>query len=1720
MSEEDLTVARWGLAAALTVSALLAAAFVCWLHEHGIYAPRQVFRFLRRPVGEVFVVLACIGGLVHHGATKGFLDGRGTAAPRSSMQSELASAPETHAVVAGMFPPYTNAVTNVCATGIRPAETSVFLRAHWPRNLSPIPTGVEVYAAPQLTASVWTGIGTATVSGDDGNAVVELPYSALPDGWTRSMFFLLGLNVDTDRDGLSDTFESIVSRTDPNLADTDGDGMPDGWEYGNGLDPRSEATDGEASADADGDGLSNLEEFAFGTNPHEPDTDGDGLTDAEEVGRVEELRGDGFLWFDTTGHANALGSESGIDSNRTKIPIPFGVEVNGVCYTNAQVDLDGLVTLIHPAHQTASIGSGYLKSGGVSNYLWSADHLTIAAYNADLYAKPRLEDWQSVLSYGTVTTNGTEYAVVEYRNVGHYNLRNESPAPMMAFQVILPKDETNTVYVSYRSVSASISERHEIQTFGVQLPTTNSLPERGTYANLPWSRHVGCFDEPLTLKYHLPTGTLPTEADQDGDGLSDADEVFVHRTDPFAADTDGDGLKDDEELACGTNPLLADTDGDGMTDGWEQQNGLNPLLADAESDPDGDGLPNKWEHCNGTNPQAADSDGDSLGDREESAWFDDNGASVPWFDIEPIQSFYPEQNVDSRLYFCELPFVCRLAGRQFTVAAADVNGVIHFAEPSTTNSISAANSGADLSQSRNRPYATVAAYWTDLCMRPSLNSSVTFGVGFAGTNRFFVIQYDRVGFWSGTANEASFQVSVCESEPGVVYVRYGTIRDARGGSPVVSMGCQGAKEPGFDVCPRLNYYHRNSPPAISEGTTIAYHFGSGGSPLLSDTDGDGLDDAAEDAVGNNPRRADTDGDGFSDREEIDYGMNPCSSVGADGADGDLDGDGLINRKERQAGTNPSLVDTDGDGLSDLEEVGRMSVESGREWIARDGADGIDLTGSFTDPDSSVVNYPLRNAMRVQGECVTNVIIDLNGVLYFPRCGRGADIRSSAGRNLDRPIYPDALIVAPYWRDLYITTNAPATRISVFETGTGTNGVFVLQYENACPYSNRSRTSATNALSFQVAVERGGAGAVHVVYKGLTGAGMDGQSANVGFQPLGGLWSHRFSYAQLLAASSGSDRPVVFNVYGQLSNGFGFSYFPGFGTDPLAADTDGDGIPDGQEAASGTGPMAPDSDGDGLLDGWEQTHGLDPADPNGDNGASGDPDNDGVPNLDEQERNTDPHNSDSDGDGISDGDEIAQGTDPNDRADTLPAQWVTVDGDLAKEVPKSTTATLSIPAGRTCLVCVFVASEEYPTYTGKASEFNDALYWNVSATGNTTLKETVRVNNEDGAWDAAEAASQGACGYFPVVLKDRALYTAGATDLPVSVTLRAMNVRDGALPSSVIVGLFPLNVVQANTPTATGVAGTTDAGTSYGRAIIPTNGVAYITGQPAAPQLTAQFKGLPGWIDVSWSGSLTTERTERGTRDDRTLRPKTQGGDEAYSISDALGGEIVGGSVSLRIAVPGRPTIDYPFRIRGKNPLDATARSYITANVDADFQSYAWMIAKHESRAAHTGQVYNQFNPSGDKKELPNWGTPDGWGMCQIDRSRNKSGILYTTTAEVYDWRESVAAMNETLASKSAAYSRFAGRYRSVYGNHPSWVEPEDFTKTIQGQVVSARVWAHLVLYNGVKGVPVQIVGGHEFQSPIEFVPGTVAGTGRWLFHDNVNNYGTTVITQRSLTSVE
>lgn len=105
--------------------------------------------------------------------------------------------------------------------------------------------------------------------------------------------------------------------------------------------------------------------------------------------------------------------------------------------------------------------------------------------------------------------------------------------------------------------------------------------------------------------------TAGDETDTDFDGLSDADERLVVKTDPQEPDTDGDGLHDGWEVSAGFNPLVCNfDDGDPFND--------------PACDADVDGLDLSAEALLCTSPSLADTDGDGITD----------GAEVPMAALE------------------------------------------------------------------------------------------------------------------------------------------------------------------------------------------------------------------------------------------------------------------------------------------------------------------------------------------------------------------------------------------------------------------------------------------------------------------------------------------------------------------------------------------------------------------------------------------------------------------------------------------------------------------------------------------------------------------------------------------------------------------------------------------------------------------------------------------------------------------------------------------------------------------------------------------------------------------------------------------------------------------------------------------------------------------------------------------------------------------------------
>ncbi|MER3523160.1 MAG: hypothetical protein C4326_03625 [Ignavibacteria bacterium] len=131
----------------------------------------------------------------------------------------------------------------------------------------------------------------------------------------------------------------------------------------------------------------------------------------------------------------------------------------------------------------------------------------------------------------------------------------------------------------------------------------------------------------------------------------------------------------------------------------------------------------------------------------------------------------------------------------------------------------------------------------------------------------------------------------------------------------------------------------DSYPTAKFGYTM--YFGSNDE---DDDDADGVKNGTERMMGLDPTNPDTDGDGLTDGEELYiYKTNPLQS--------DTDGDGIKDGDEVwRFQTDPLKPDTDGDGLSDYDEIFKYNTDPLKADTDKDGlTDGEEILTYKTDP---------------------------------------------------------------------------------------------------------------------------------------------------------------------------------------------------------------------------------------------------------------------------------------------------------------------------------------------------------------------------------------------------------------------------------------------------------------------------------------------------------------------------------------------------------------------------------------------------------------------------------------------------------------------------------------------------------------------------------------------------------------------------------------------------
>ena len=123
---------------------------------------------------------------------------------------------------------------------------------------------IDLFSCTNLMEYLWRLRLDAT---DTAQGSTELDWVD-PESISHARFYAVAAAMcdtqsDPDGDGLTSTRERLLHRTDPLSPDSDGDGMPDGWEASHTLNPLVD----DASADPDGDGWNNMQEYKRGGNP-------------------------------------------------------------------------------------------------------------------------------------------------------------------------------------------------------------------------------------------------------------------------------------------------------------------------------------------------------------------------------------------------------------------------------------------------------------------------------------------------------------------------------------------------------------------------------------------------------------------------------------------------------------------------------------------------------------------------------------------------------------------------------------------------------------------------------------------------------------------------------------------------------------------------------------------------------------------------------------------------------------------------------------------------------------------------------------------------------------------------------------------------------------------------------------------------------------------------------------------------------------------------------------------------------------------------------------------------------------------------------------------------------------------------------------------------------------------------------------------------------------
>ncbi len=1014
---------------------------------------------------------------------------------------------------------------------------------------------------------------------------------------------------DKDGDGTVDPGE-----TDPCDADSDDDLMSDSYEvyHSSCLNP----TVNDASGDPDEDELTNILEHGNSTDPCDPDSDDDTMEDGWEV------------TYSSCGLDPLANDASGDNDTDTLTNATEYSLLSNPC--NNDTDGDNMLDAYEYANSCISILVGDSLQDG------DTDSLTNIA-EMGLGSNPCNDDTD-----GDNMEDGYEnaYSCINIL-VGDSLLDGDTDSLTNVTEAGLGSNPCND-----DTDGDNMEDGYENTYACINILVGDSLQDGDT--------------DDLDNITEMGLGSNPCNDDTDGDNMEDGYENTHACINILVGDSLQDGDTDDldniTEMGLGSNPCNDDTDGDNMEDGYEYDYAcINILVGDSLQDGDTDDLDNITEMGLGSNPCNDDTDGDNMEDGYEYDYACINilvGDSLQDGDTDDLNNITEmglgsnpcndDTDGDNMEDGYENTYACINILVGDSLQDGDTDDLDNITEAGLgSNPCNDDTDGDNMEDGYEYDYACINILVGDSLQdgdTDDLNNITEMGLGSNPCND----DTDGDNMEDGYENTyACINILVGDSLQDGDTDDLDNITEAGLGSNPCNEDTDGDDmEDGYE----------NSYACINILV---------GDSLL-DGDADGLTNLTEHGLGSNPCDEDTDGDGMDDYYENGYA---CVNIAAGDSADDYDRDSRRNITEYKDGTDPCVAD-DGEIAAYSGSYGAPYCQAGVGpcIVTSDIIQSRDNITGGSEPnqpntltvsscaDGSVGSYWSDESLEAF------IVEPLTGDTFFP--GSTVQVKARVFCN-----------AAEYTKDVAYIYHSPSasspswTRVGTMNC-TVAGGLETLSIsfnlamtggEQALRVSFGRSTPAT-ACNSNTLTDRDDL-VLKVVSLDLDGDGLmddvedawctDSSDPDTDGDGLCDGDTAVYDGATLLC-EAGEDM--------DLSG----SWESGVETDPCSADTDGDTLGDGDEAPLyGTNPILADSDLDGIRDWIEAVKVscldalVDDSDSDGlIDGTSLGEDKNGNGVVDAGESS--PCDTDSDDDGVDDGDEV-------NTYSTNPAYWDT-DGD--------------------------------------------------------------------------------------------------------------------------------------------------------------------------------------------------------------------------------------------------------------------------------------------------------------------------------------------------------------------------------------------------------------------------------------------------------------------------